>query len=244
MDFERFVSETNKQTSPDAVFDLFIQAVEEFGFDRIVFSLLTDHPSIGFAAGHGIANNYPDDWMDYYLSKNYQHIDPVPKQAFKSGRAFSWEDLRGQTKLTKEESLVMHEAEEAELKSGVGIPLYGVGMEIAGFGLASTDGGIEITKDLLSILQAYARQFHNAYIDLIKTEAEEQVKLTSREREVLLWMAEGKTLPEIAMILNVGEETIRYYKKLIFSKLKANQQTLAVLKAIRAGVINPYKLRL
>jgi DNA-binding CsgD family transcriptional regulator len=242
MSFEKFVIESNKASCAEAAFTLFVDAMQGFGFDSTVFSLLTDHPSIGFVSGHGIANNYPEDWMEYYLAQNYQHIDPVPKQAFRSTRAFSWDKLIHESDLTEAETLVMNQAQEAKLLSGVGIPLYGRSMEIAGFGLACKDGGIDINDNLLSVLQAFAYQFYQVYASLIKVEQEDKIALTKREREVLLWMAEGKTLAEIAIILNVGEETVRYYKKILFSKLKANQQTLAVLKAIRSGLINPYRL--
>ena len=68
MHVEEFIIATNEAKSQEEVFQIFCNALAEFGFDRVVFSLLTDHPSIDKRAGHGVMSNYPADWMDYYTS--------------------------------------------------------------------------------------------------------------------------------------------------------------------------------
>lgn len=244
MDFESFVSKANSCKTPEELYRLFTDAMMRFGFDKSIYSFLTHHHSVGYDAGHGLAHNYPEDWQKYYVEKKYFQIDPVPKNAFKTLRAFSWDKMTKSAILTAEELRVMNEAEEAQLRSGVGIPLYGINNEIAGFGLANTDGKVEITDDLLNLLQAYAHQFHINYLKLIKKDDREVIKLTEREKEVLLWFAEGKSLGEIGTILGISDETVRSYRKTIYEKLGANQRTLAVLKAVHYGLVHPYRIEI
>ncbi|MBI5943243.1 MAG: response regulator transcription factor [Chloroflexi bacterium] len=61
--------------------------------------------------------------------------------------------------------------------------------------------------------------------------------LTSREHEVLEWMATPNTYRQIAMRLSVSEETIRSHAKNILEKMKQPNRAQAVLAAMRAGLI-------
>jgi DNA-binding NarL/FixJ family response regulator len=58
----------------------------------------------------------------------------------------------------------------------------------------------------------------------------EELGLTPREAEVLLWVAQGKSNPEVAMILGAAENTIRVHLSHLFEKLGAdNRHALAFL---------------
>lgn len=56
--------------------------------------------------------------------------------------------------------------------------------------------------------------------------------LTPREAEVLLWVAQGKSNPEIALILGASENTIRVHLSHIFEKLGADNRHAAGLMAL------------
>jgi DNA-binding CsgD family transcriptional regulator len=54
--------------------------------------------------------------------------------------------------------------------------------------------------------------------------------LTPREAEVLLWLAQGKTNPEIARILGIRPYTVRTHVERIFTKLGVNNRHAATLR--------------
>lgn len=58
--------------------------------------------------------------------------------------------------------------------------------------------------------------------------------LTPREAEVLLWVAQGKSNPEIATILGAAENTIKVHLGHIFEKLGADNRHAATLVALKA----------
>jgi hypothetical protein len=93
MTLEEFITRSNAASSQAEVFALFQEALKALGYDSVVYSLLTDHPSIGRKAGHGVMGNYPTDWMDYYMAKEYFHKDPIPKHAFTTTAAYTWEHV-------------------------------------------------------------------------------------------------------------------------------------------------------
>ncbi|HEX9616956.1 MAG TPA: response regulator transcription factor [Anaerolineales bacterium] len=61
--------------------------------------------------------------------------------------------------------------------------------------------------------------------------------LTPRELEVLQWLKTPKTYRQIADELNVSEETVRSHAKSILNKLGQPNRGLAVLAAVRAGLL-------
>lgn len=64
------------------------------------------------------------------------------------------------------------------------------------------------------------------------------VHLTSRENEVLAWLAEGKTNPEIAVILGVASGTVKMHVENILAKLGVDNRTAATMLAREAGLVS------
>ena len=65
------------------------------------------------------------------------------------------------------------------------------------------------------------------------------VRLARRESECLTWTAKGKTTWEISQILDISEDTVRYYLRQATGKLGVHSKHHAVVKAISAGLIDP-----
>lgn len=63
--------------------------------------------------------------------------------------------------------------------------------------------------------------------------------LTPRELEVLDWVCEGKTSPEIAAILGRARSTIRNQIQSILVKMKVNTRAQAAAKAMKKGLVEP-----
>ncbi len=240
---ESFIEESNLAKSPEDVSRLFARVIKDFGYDQFCYSLLTDHPSLGLDAGHGIAENYPGGWMAHYKANHYEKKDPVPRHAFINSKPFTWDSLCRTCELKPEQKKVMFEAKEARLLDGIAIPIYGHSGELAGVAMASSAGGVHPEKNLLTKTRALAFQFHLVYTELEKKDRPVEdignVHLTGREKEILLWAAAGKSDSVIADIIGVSHATIRFHMKNIFKKLNANERTLATVKAIRHGLILP-----
>lgn len=240
VDFAQFVSETNRAPTVEDAFNILETYLSALGFDRVVYSLITDHPSLNRKRGHGILRNYPDDWMKYYFAKDYVDVDPVIKVIKQTSGAFLWHDLdhlkRG---LSREELTLMHEAREARLLDGIGLSLHGGLGEIVGMGVASSSGGADLDVDTMSLVYALCSQFHIVYRRMETTLAPAIIQLSAREREVLTWTAEGKSRTAIGEILHISDQTVKTYMNRIFAKLEVNSIQLAVVKAIAFGLIAP-----
>jgi DNA-binding CsgD family transcriptional regulator len=77
-----------------------------------------------------------------------------------------------------------------------------------------------------------ARQLSVDRVDdaLLLEERHAEVQLTVREREVLAWVARGKTNAEIARVLWVAPNTVRKHLENVYAKLGVNTRTAAVAR--------------
>jgi len=72
---------------------------------------------------------------------------------------------------------------------------------------------------------------------LLLEEKRDAVSLTAREREVLAWVARGKTNSEIARILSLAPSTVAKHLEHIFEKLGVERRTAAARIAFEATTI-------
>lgn len=91
--------------------------------------------------------------------------------------------------------------------------------------------------EFISSVQARLRR-HEASVRRRASAAEatsaqlESLGLTPREAEILLWVAQGKTNPEIATILDIGLTTVKKHLEATFAKLGVENRTSAAALAL------------
>lgn len=85
---EQYIELINSSKTPDEAFLRFSSIMKKYGYDRVAYSLVTDHPSLNLPRQHGLATSYPEDWMKFYREKNYMTIDPVTRRCLDSRKPF------------------------------------------------------------------------------------------------------------------------------------------------------------
>jgi LuxR family quorum-sensing system transcriptional regulator CciR len=133
----------------------------------------------------------------------------------------------------------MNEAAETGLKNGVSVPLHGPWGRVAVVSFASPFNDMH-PKAQLDRLGALASQFHVAFTSLgggVRRDLR-TVDLSPREKDCLRWTAQGKSSWDIGMILTISENTVNFHVKNAIRKLDATNRIVAVVKAIRLGLID------
>jgi DNA-binding CsgD family transcriptional regulator len=245
-DLERYIELIVTSQTPAGAFDHFCAAMGDRGYDRIAYSLVNDHPSLGLLSKHGLATSYPDDWMKHYAAHNFSLIDPVTRQVLNSRTPFFWSDITAKLDRIVPARQMMDQAADAGLGDGIGISLRGDDSELVGVGIARSSlpgSGERKRQDYNFLGDAYLLStcLHETYRDLIIKSA--RAAVSPREHDILSWGAEGKTDEEISMILNISTNTVRFHWKNIFKKLSANGRTYAITKALRQHIITPVSMR-
>lgn len=73
--------------------------------------------------------------------------------------------------------------------------------------------------------------------ELKRPSSSEELNLSPRELEVLIKLADGLAVKEIASVLNISASTTGFHLTNIYKKLQVHSQTGAVAKALRSGII-------
>ena len=68
------------------------------------------------------------------------------------------------------------------------------------------------------------------------------VGLTPRERELLVWLAQGLTNHQIGSQMFVSEGSVKQYLSHIGTKLGVKSRTQILIKAIQLNIVNPHEL--
>lgn len=165
MRIDDFIDAVQSADTPEAVFRLYKTAMADLGFDRVMYSALTNHPIWDNVNSPCIVSNYPADWVKYYMEQGYVQTDPVRKYGAFLHAPFTWRNLAETVKLSQLEQRILWEGDEAGLHDGVGVPLHGPNGEVMGVGLASSVGRVDAAQHLGQI-HALTVQFHVAFSSL------------------------------------------------------------------------------
>ncbi|MCB2102034.1 MAG: LuxR family transcriptional regulator [Rhodobacterales bacterium] len=240
MRISEFIESANDARCLGTLTDVFRRALTDEGFDHHVYGALSGPPleqRLALGANPVLATDYPEMWIQHYFSSGYMAVDPIVTRTPTMPTPFDWDDLRD---LEDVESRVFCEAGEAGLRSGVCVPIH------APFGgcfalSAARSSRQVITQEQRDRVQAIAGQFHTSFQHLVDGDAARPsvVHLTPRERECLLWSARGKSSWDIGMILHVSEHTVNFHMRSAMRKLECGNRIMAIVKAIRMGLILP-----
>jgi ATP-dependent transcriptional regulator len=87
-------------------------------------------------------------------------------------------------------------------------------------------------------LKAYVLRLLEAFDDEPRDEAASKPVLTTQETKVLILISEGLVNKEIADRLEIKVETVKYYIKIVYRKLKANNRVQAVQRARQWDILH------
>jgi LuxR family transcriptional regulator, quorum-sensing system regulator BjaR1 len=184
-------------------------------------------------------NNRPPDYIERYSTQNYVLKDPIVTELRQNLNPYSWNDVRTGRSLKKFERNIIDEARDWGCRDGMMFQI------ITGSGSISCFCPCGLEPDLSprarAALELVAIYSHHALKRALLQGAREEIAhtpLTHREREILQWVALGKTDDEIGDILSIATATVTAHVENAKRKLDVMRRTYAVVQAIRLGEIS------
>jgi len=116
------------------------------------------------------------------------------------------------------------------------VPVYGPydinGVIAFGFG----DQIPPHAKAILRKLEEAATAHHNSLVRYFGKHTKD-IELSTRENEVLTWIARGKTKGEISTILDISVGSVDTYTRRIFEKMGVNDKVSAAVTGVTKGLV-------
>lgn len=222
--------------SPDDIMNQLETSLGRFGFENFI---LTGLPNPHQRAERMVlARKWPQGWFEIYIKENYVAFDPVVRLCRNSVNPFDWNEAPYSPDTEPRAHEVMNRAVDFRMSNGFCIPIHG----LTGYEACVSLGGVSLdlsprTKPAIHLMGMYA--FERIRQLMSPADLDRLDRLTARERDVLTWTALGKTSAEIAEILNLSKRTIDEYSVRATRKLRAQNKTHAVVKALQQRLISP-----
>ena len=190
----------------------------------------------GLLSSYNVLNlSYPEEWLQLYQQKKFWNIDPVCKENFTHFGVQFWNNAYKKWGCPHE---FMAAAQDFNLSNGYacGMRLFG-GIQGGIFSIAGNFDDHPRNRFILNTLSPHLNQALSSI--LLKTNAGPSTSdLSTREKEVLNWIKQGKSTWDISVILNISERTIKFHVNNIMLKLDASNRSHAVALAMSAGLID------
>lgn len=189
-----------------------------------------------------LETDYAPEWVARYAEHNYVAVDPVSLEAQRTRIPFQWRGALALPAYDRPQSrLVFDEAATFGMTDGFTVPVHSrAGLSLMSMAIDDPALFKPNAAGIRHALHLLALQYHQACERaLCEPAAPPPPRLTPREREVLLWIAKGKTGWEIAQILRLAERTVVYHVENARAKLKATSRSHAVVLALGFGLIDP-----
>lgn len=172
-----------------------------------------------------------------YRAFDFQRLDIGPRAALAAGRPIRWSEVWRGSDVTAEEHAFLTALLAAKMTDGFSLPCYGPNARNAVVGLARMGAKTDTSADHLALLHFAAEAAHLRICTLFADEAPREKQLSAREKEILDWVARGKSNGVIAEILHIAPGTVDTYMRRIYEKLEVSDRTSAAVKGVGLGLI-------
>lgn len=223
-------------TDGEGDFDRFIDDLcQDLEFDYASYAAI--NPVNGMVQGYA---NYPAEWKLQYTKRGYHRIDPILRLASKSIAPVDWSRFERNDRF----EAVFYSAHDFGITPrGLTVPVRGPYGDCGLLSVTrncSVDEWLSLTRLRASALQLAAVHMHDAVMQSdVLSRVLRMPQLSSRELEILQWIAAGKSQTEIGDILTISHRTVEVHLRSAREKLNALTTAQTIGRAVALGLVLP-----
>jgi LuxR family quorum sensing-dependent transcriptional regulator len=230
-----FVERLDRLPSADEVMDAMLCVLGPFGFESFAFFAMP-RPGLRLEDVR-FACRMPRKLREIVHKEQYILISPAARHCRRTVHPFKWNTAPYDREREPRAAAFVDVMTEFELANGIAVPIPSpTGCEGMAWLAGQRQDLTACNMPLIHFVALYA-------FDRIRRLANRmpfaKPNLTPREREVLTWVAMGKSAWEIGEILGVAKRTADEHVRQAMQKLGASNRTQAVAIACRDCLIEP-----
>ena len=241
--FLDFIDGLNKKSVTEDAWAYFVKFCQDLGAVHLNYMSAKDY---NFAAEEiAIQTTMPDWWYDRYNTLGGVWADHSVDHALRSFSPMvsGHKIAKNNDNVKCSSKRIFSEIREIDIHTLMSCPIHStMGNTIAGISFSTS---LE-TKEFDRLMKSYGTTIHAACLALhehtqrsLLAKETESYAISSREREVLAWLAAGERPSQIAFRLGIKEVTARLHIQNAKFKLGVCMPEQAVVKAISLGIIQP-----
>jgi LuxR family transcriptional regulator, activator of conjugal transfer of Ti plasmids len=236
LSFQEFIDAIQTADDEASFNRIATRVTRNLGFQRFAYLSLNNGAPF-------LISSYPKSWTNKYFALRYQQIDLVVQRASREHDVFSWGGEAVPPAGTREQRRLFDEATNFGIRSGITVPIRSGYGRTAAFTLAG-DEPLALTERLAAerkdVIQLVGLYFHTHVATRLanSTKQTDGVALTQRELQCLSWVAHGKTVADIAILVGITPRTAAFHLENARRKLQANSIAQCVAEAARRGLLD------
>lgn len=229
-----FVRDVRELDSEEALGEALADVSHDLGFR---YFALTHHIDLRGNSSAIRIHNYPDGWAEWFDAHSLGTTDPVHRASNITSVGFAWSKLPQMIAMTDRDRRILELARREGIGEGFTVPAHVPG-EAHGSCSFACDAGMELAEKNLNSLQLVgAFAFEAARSMRRKRVTGAPVQLTDRQREVVIWVASGKSDKEIGRVLGISEDTVGEHMRAIAQRYGVSRRTSVAVSALFDGTI-------
>src|SRR6056297_554538 len=226
--------------SIEELWDMHTRNMDSYGFDRLMYGYTRYRTatSLGDPEDFVLLSNHKPEYMEAFIGQSLYFHAPMVRWALENEGACSWAVLRD---MVQTETLSDQERRVFEFNVSQGVTAgYSISFKSVS---PRTKGAIALTAragmSQEDIDAVWAK--HGDDIVLLNNIAHLRIltlpytapgrTLTKRQKEVLGWVGDGKTIQDIALLMELTPATVEKHLRLARESLSVETTAQAVLKA-------------
>jgi LuxR family transcriptional regulator, quorum-sensing system regulator CviR len=219
---------------------LFPRVLELLSFDHGIGISARLGPRGGVVVDQVVNVSYPEEFCREYLSRDYFRVDPVMWNALATCHPqYCCEATHGRP------NEIISLCGDFNLREGYVLGARSPGATGGECLFSFKSLVVKQDRRTVGMLEFVGPHLHLAFSRILRLEQAKarQVNLSSREREVLEWLQEGKSSWETSVILGISERTVNFHVYNVTRKLGASNRAQALAVAARLGLLGGQGLR-
>ncbi len=235
-----YLAAVTEADTVEELWSLHLAQMARYGFDRLIYGYtrFRSENSLGDPQDMIILTNHDQEYMRRFIYEGLYFNAPMVRWALENDGACSWRWMQDPK---NRDAMIQTEREIVEFNHSMGV--------VAGYSISfrslspRAKGAIALTAragmtqdDIDAVWDEHGQDLivmnNVAHLKIISMPSNTARRpLTTRQKEVLEWVSEGKTTQEIAQIMGLTPATVEKHLRLARQALGADTSAQAVVKA-------------
>ena len=236
-----YVLEVANATDLQKLWDRHVEEMATYGIDRMIYgnTRFRTSKSVGDVDDFLILSSHDPAYTELFFGRQYYLNAPMVNWSLENHGPVSWRQVHedyAKGKLPEKQREVYEFNLKHGIKAGYSISFIPTSTrQGAAMGLVAKDTGLsqedldEVWKEHGTDIVAKCHVLHLKILTLPYNRI--QRALTQRQREVLEWVGEGKTIQDISVIMDLKPATVEKHLRLAREALNVETTAQAILKA-------------
>lgn len=241
MDLTCTLLKVTNAATVEELWSIYTDTLNAFGFDRIIYgrTRFRNGNNLGDPSDYLILSNHDPAYLEYFVDQQRYADSPMFRWSFDNVGCASWtlvEERAARNDLSPEEIAVVEGNRQFGVSAGytISFPSQVSHRTKASASLSAAPGVSQAEVDEIWRQHGAELEVLSYVFDLKIASLPHftlKVSLTKRQREVLEWIADGKSVQDTATILGLTPATVEKHLRLAREALHVDTTAQAVLKA-------------